>query len=210
MSADLKSNKKLTTDRKVVVFLLGFTLVNGWLIDKKPAVNYLWSNVLKLQLFHRLTWILIERLRAQTDRRWFRSYLLGCFVKCFYFVWSKIIISTSSCQKCLGEGVSIVVPAWWAVSIAKVGIGIATRWRVVDNVNVIAPTESRSIRRAVVYGVGIVRTIHPCLRKFHRCPSWLVYQREKECLGIVSVLAAAGTCWENKKRKMLIEIQTLM
>ena len=209
MSADLKSNKKLTTDRKVVVFLLGFTLVNGWLIDKKPAVNYLWSNVLKLQLFHRLTWILIERLRAQTDRRWFRSYLLGCFVKCFYFVWSKITI-TSSCQKCLGEGVSIVVPAWWAVSMAKVGIGTAASWRVVDNFNVMASSENRSIRRAVVYGVGIARTIHPsCLRKFHRCPSWLVNQREKKCLGIISVLAA-GTCWENKKRKMLIAIQTLM
>ena len=38
MPADLKSNKKLTTDRKAVVFLLGFTLVNGWLIDKKHAV----------------------------------------------------------------------------------------------------------------------------------------------------------------------------
>ena len=33
---------------------------------------------------------------------------------------------TSSCQKCPGEDVIIVVPAWWAVSIAKVGIGIAT------------------------------------------------------------------------------------
>ena len=209
MPADLKSNKKLTTDRKVVVFLLGFTLVNGWLIDKKPAVNYLWSNVLKLQLFHRLTWILIERLRAQTDRRWFRSYLLGCFVKCFYFVWSKIMI-TSSCQKCLGEGVSIVVPARWAVSITKVGMGIATSWRVVDNVNVMAVSENRSQRRAVVYGAAIVVPILPCLRQFHRRPSWLVNQREKKCLGIVSVLAAAGTCWENKKRKMLIEIQTLM
>ena len=210
MPADLKSNKKLTTDRKVVVFLLGFTLVNGWLIDKKPAVNYLWSNVLKLQLFHRLTWILIERLRAQTDRRWFRSYLLGCFVKCFYFVWSKIIISTSSCQKCLGEGVSLVVPAWWAVSMAKVGIGIAASWRVVDNVNVMASSEYRSIRRAVVYGTSVI-TILPCLRKFHRCPSWLVNQREKKCLRIRSIPGAiAVTCWENKKRKMLIEIQTLM
>ena len=210
MPADLKSNKKLTTDRKVVVFLLGFTLVNGWLIDKKPAVNYLWSNVLKLRLFHRLTWILIERLRAQTDRRWFRSYLLGCFVKCFYFVWSKITI-TSSCQKCLGEGVSIVVPAWWAVSPAKVGKGTATRWRIVDNINAMASSESRSIRRAVVYGVGIAVTILPCLRQFHRCPSWLVNQREKKCLGIISPPGAtAGTCWENKKRKMLIEIQTLM
>ena len=207
MPVALKSNKKLTTDKKAVVFLLGFTLVNGCFIDKKHAVNYLWSNIFKLQLFHRLTWILIKRLRAQTDRRWFRSYLLGCFVKCFYFVWSKIII-TSSCQKCLGEGVSIVVPAWWAVSMTKFGKGTAASWRVVDNVNVMAPTESRSMRRAVVCAV---RTILPCLRKFHRCPSWLVNQREKKCLGIVSVPGAtAGTCWENKKRKMLIEIQTLM
>ena len=207
MPTDLKSNKKLTTDRKAVVFLLGFTLVNGWLIDKKHAVNYLWSNIFKLQLFHWLTWILIERLRAQTDRRWFRSYLLGCFVKCFYFVWSKIII-TSSCQKCLGEGVSIVVPAWWAVSITKVGIGIATSWRVVDNVYVIAISESRSIIRAAVCGI-YATTILSCLRQFHRRPSWLVNQREKKCLGIILILAA-GTFWEHKKRKKLIEIQTLM
>ena len=171
-----------------------------------PA-NYLWSIIFKLELFHRLTWILIERLRAQTDRRWFRSYLLGCFVKCFYFVWSKIII-TSSCQKCLGEGVSIVVPARWAVGMAKVGIGTATRWRVVGNDNVMASSENRSIRRAVVYG-EVVRTMLPCLRQFHRRPSWFVNQREKKCLGIISSLAA-GTCWENKKRKKLIEIQTLM
>ena len=209
MPADLKSNKKLTTDRKVVVFLLGFTLVNGWLIDKKPAVNYLWSNIFKLQLFHRLTWILIERLRAQTDRRWFRSYLLGCFVKCFYFVWSKTII-TSSCQKCPGEGVSIVVPAWWAVSMAKVGTGTATGWRVFANANVTVSTENRFERVAVVYGVS-VRTMLPCLRQFHRCPSWFVNQREKKCLGIISPPGATSvTCWENKKRKMLIEIQTLM
>ena len=37
----LKSNKKLTTDKKAVVFVLGFTLVNGCFIDKKHAVNYL-------------------------------------------------------------------------------------------------------------------------------------------------------------------------
>ena len=209
MPVALKSNKKLTTDKKAVVFLLGFTLVNGCFIDKKHAVNYLWSYIFKLQLFHRLTWILIERLRAQTDRRWFRSYLLGCFVKCFYFVWSKMII-TSSYQKCLGEGVFIVVPAWWAVSIAKVGTGTAASWCVVGNVNVTASSESRSIRRAVVYGIS-VRTMLPCLRQFHRCPSWLVNQREKKCLGIISPPGATSvTCWENKKRKMLIEIQTLM
>ena len=122
--------------------------------------------------------------------------VLGCFVKCFYFVWSK---AKSACQKCLGEGASIAVPTWCAVSRAKAGIGIATGWRVVDNVNVMVPTESRSIRRAVVYWIA-QRTICPCLRQFHRCPSWLVHQREKECLGIITILAA-GTCWENKKWK---------
>ena len=127
---------------------------------------------------------------------------LGCLVKCFYVIWNKIII-TSSCQKRSGEGVSRVVPAWWAVSIAKVGIGIATGWRVVGNVNVMASSESRSIRRAVVYGADIVVTIRPCLRQFHRRPSWFVYQREKECLGIISILAAAVTCWENNKWKGL-------
>ena len=120
----------------------------------------------------------------------------GCFVKCFYFVWSKRM---SACQKCLGEGASIAVPTWCAVSLAKVSIGTATGWRVVDNVNVMAATESRSIRRAVVYWIAQI-TIWPCLRQFHRCPSWLVHQREKECLGIIMILAAV-TCWENKKWK---------
>ena len=122
---------------------------------------------------------------------------LGCFVKCFYFVWSK---SISACQKCLSESASIAVPTWCAVSIAKVDIVTATGWRVVGNVNVMAPTESRSIRRAVVYGLSVI-TIQPCLRQFHRRPSWLVNQREKKCLGIISSLAAAGTCWKNKRWK---------
>ena len=124
--------------------------------------------------------------------------LLGCFVKCFYFIWSKMII-TSSCQKCPGVGASIAVPARWAVSMAKVDSGTATGWRVVGNVNVMASSENRSMRRAVVYGTS-ARTMLPCLRQFHRCPSWLVNQREKKCLGIISVLAA-GTFWENKKWK---------
>ena len=118
---------------------------------------------------------------------------LGCFVKCFHFVWCKMII-TSSCQKCVGEGVSIVVSAWWAVSIAKVGIVTAIGWRVVVNGNVMASSENRSMRRAVVYGISAI-TMLPWLRQFHRCPSWLVSQREKECLGIISILAAV-TCWE--------------
>ena len=126
---------------------------------------------------------------------------LGCFVKCFYFIWSKTII-TSSCQKCPGEGASMVVPARWAVSIAKVGIVTATGWRVVDNEYVMASSEYRSIRRAVVYGVGIAVTILPCLRQFHRRPSWFVNQREKKCLGIISPPGAtAVTCWENNKWK---------
>ena len=121
---------------------------------------------------------------------------LGCFVKCFYFVGSKVI---SACQKCLGKGASMAVPTWWAVPPAKVSIGTATGWRVVDNFNVMASTESRSTIRAVVYWIAGI-TICPCLRQFHRCPSWLVHQREKECLGIITILAA-GTCWENKKWK---------
>ena len=121
---------------------------------------------------------------------------LGCFVKCFYFIWSKYII-TSSCQKCPGEGASMVVPVWWAVSMAKVGTGKATRRRIVGNTNVIASSENRSIRLAVVYGSS-VRTMLPCLRQFHRCPSRLVNQREKKCLGIIWIPAAV-TCWENNK-----------
>ena len=125
---------------------------------------------------------------------------LGCFVKCFYFVWSK---SISACQKCPGEGAFIVVPVWWAVSFAKVGKATAIGWRVVDNVNVKASSESRSMRRAVVYGLSLM-TILPCLRQFHRCPSWLVYQRENEGLGIISKRAEnAVTCWENNKWKGL-------
>ena len=120
---------------------------------------------------------------------------LGCLVKCVYFVWSKLI---SACQKCLGKGASMAVPTRCAVSVTKVRIGTATGWRVVDNVNVMASSESRSIRRAVVYGVSVITwTVCSCLRQFHGRPSWLVSQREKECLGIISILAAV-TCWENK------------
>ena len=122
---------------------------------------------------------------------------LGCLVKCFYFIWSKLM---STCQKCPGEGASIAVPVWWAVSMAKVSTGTATGWRVVDNVNVMASSENRSIRQAVVYGKS-VRTILPCLRQFHRCPSRLVYQRENECLGIISS-SAAVTCWENNMKRI--------
>ena len=60
-----------------------------------------------------------------------------------------------------------------------------------------ASSENRSIRRAVVYGIS-VRTIPPCLRQFQRRPTWLVNKREKECLGISSILATV-TCWRNKK-----------
>ena len=127
---------------------------------------------------------------------------LGCFVKCFYFVWSKRI---SACQKCLSEGASIAVPTWWAVSMAKVGIGTATGWRVVANVNVLASSESRSIIQVVVYGISVI-TILPCLRQFHRRPTWLVKQREKKCLGIIS--PPVPSCWENKNWKGWSDAQT--
>ena len=125
----------------------------------------------------------LSRLKLNT-----MPQFLGCFVKCFYFVWSKLI---SACQKCVGA-----VPTRCTVTRTKVSIGTATGWRVVVNVNVMASTESRSIRRAVVYGITVISI----RRKFHRCQSWLVHQREKECLGIIMILAA-GTCWENKKWK---------
>ena len=135
----------------------------------------------------------LSRLKLNT-----MPQFLGCFVKCFYFVWSKII---SACQKCLGEGASIAIPTWWAVSIAKGSIGIATGWRVVGNVNVMASTENRSMRRAGEYRIAVISISPACLRQFHRCPSWFVHQREKECLGIISIVRAAVTCWENKKWK---------
>ena len=121
---------------------------------------------------------------------------LGCFVKCFHCVCSK---SMSACQKSEGGGASIAVPTWWAVSVTKVSVGIAIGWRVVGNAKIMASSKSRSIRRAVVYGIPVISI----RRKFHRCQSWLVNQREKECLGIISILAAV-TCWGNKKWKRKI------
>ena len=88
---------------------------------------------------------------------------------------------TLTVQECIGEGALIAVPTWCAVGMAKVSIGTATGRRVVGNVNVMASTESRSIIGAVVNGIS-VRTILPCLRQFHRRPSWLVNKRENKCL----------------------------
>ena len=48
--------------------------------------------------------------------------ILGCFVKRFYFVWCEIIRITLPMQECVAEAVSIVVPAWCAVSMTKVGV----------------------------------------------------------------------------------------
>ena len=121
---------------------------------------------------------------------------LGCFVKRFYFIWCKMIRITLSLQECVGKEVLIAVPAWWGVSIAKISVGTATGWRVVDNINVMASTKSRSIRRAIVYGITVISIS----RQFHRCPSWFVNQREKKCRWIVSILTAR-TCSEKKKWK---------
>ena len=123
---------------------------------------------------------------------------LGCFVKRFYFVWCKMIRITLPLQECVGEGTSRAVPAWWGVSMAKISIGTTTGWRVVDNFNVMASTKSRSIRRAIVYGMTVISI----RRQFHRCPSWFVNQREKKCRWIVSIPGAtAVTCSEKKKWK---------
>ena len=51
--------------------------------------------------------------------------ILGRFVKRFYFVWREIIRITLSLQECVAKAVSIAVPPWCAVSMTKVGIGIA-------------------------------------------------------------------------------------
>ena len=48
---------------------------------------------------------------------------LVCFVKCFYFVWCEVKVC--SCQECSGECAAVAVPAWWAVSMAKVALRIA-------------------------------------------------------------------------------------
>ena len=104
----------------------------------------------------------------------------------------------------MGKGASVAVPTRWAVSRTKVSKASATGCMVSGNV--MASSERGSITRAVVYGRF---AILPYLRQFHRRPSWLVNEREKKCLGIISI-PAVGTCWENKKRKKLIEIQTLM
>ena len=176
------------------------------LCSRKPGEAQKENNV-KLDITPNLTRQLIIKKNitgecfANQTRRMPR--FLGCFVKCFYLVWCKIIGITLTVQECIGEGASKAVPTWCAVSIARVSRGTATGWRVVANVNVVASTESRSIRRTVVNGIS-VRTILPCLRQFHRCPSWLVNKRENKCLRIISIpLATAITCWEIKKWKGL-------
>lgn len=107
---------------------------------------------------------------------------LGCFVKRFYFVWCKII-RTLSLQERVGKEVSKAVPAWWAVSIARISVGSPTGWRMVGNVNPIASTKSRSKRRAIVYGFFVISI----RRQFHRCPSWFVNQWKQKGFWVVLV-----------------------
>ena len=68
-----------------------------------------------------------------------------------------------------------------------------------------ACSESRSIcmRRAFEYRISVI-IILPCLRQFHRRPSWFVNQREKKCLGIILILAA-GTCCEKIRKETLFK-----
>ena len=121
---------------------------------------------------------------------------LGCFVKRFYFIWCKMIRITLSLQECVGEGACIAGPAWWGVSTAKISIGTTTGWRVVDNINVMASTKSRSIRRAIIYGITVISI----RGQFHRCPSRFVNQREKKCRWIVSIPGATAVTCTGKKR----------
>ena len=113
---------------------------------------------------------------------------LVCFVKCFYFVWCEVKVC--SCQECSGECAAVAVPAWWAVSMAKVALRIAIGWRVVGNVNVMSSSEYRPMRWVRVYRIWSSWTIFPCLRQFNRCPSWSVHQWKQKCFGVVLVLTA--------------------
>ena len=48
----------------------------------------------------------------------------------------------------------MAVPAWWAVSRAKAGIGMVIRFQV--NGNVMASSENRSKRQAIVYACLLI------------------------------------------------------
>ena len=80
-------------------------------------------------------------------------YILGCFVKRFYFVWCEVLCS---CQECSGEPVVVAVPAVrWAVGVAKVAVRMAIGRRVVGNVNVTSTSECRPPVSVKVHGVSI-------------------------------------------------------
>ena len=168
--------KQLTT---IVLDVLGFLIIKRFdLYILMTASSY-----------HRLA--LWKKLNGED-----KLIFLSCLVKYFYFVWCKIII-ISSCEKGLGEGVSIAVPVRWTVSITKVGTATATGWRVVRNEKVMASSENRSVSRAMTVNSRLVISI---LRQFYRCPSWLVHQREKECLWVIMITTTHGTCWESMKK----------
>ena len=108
----------------------------------------------------------------------------GCFVKCFYFVWSELVWS---CQECLGEGAAVAVSSRWAVGMAKVAVRTGCGWGVAGNVNVMSCSECRPIWCATVNGICSIWTIPPSLRQFNRCPSWFVNQWKQKGFWVVLV-----------------------
>ena len=108
-------------------------------------------------------------------------HFLSCFVESFYFIRLEVI---SSRQECMCEGAAIAVSTRESVGVTKVCVWVSIWWRVVRYVNIMTTPESRSIRGAAVCGVPII-TILSCMSKFHRRPSWLVYQRKQESFRIV-------------------------
>ena len=127
----------------------------------------------------------------------------GCFVKCFYFVWSEIVWS---CQERLGEGGAVAVSSRWAVGMAKVAVRIGIWWGVVGNVNVMSISKCRPIRWPAVYGICSSWTVFPSLRQFNRCPSWLVYQWKQK--GFWVVLVPTSWIYEEKRNWKQVSFMT--
>ena len=127
----------------------------------------------------------------------------GCFVKCFYFVWSEIVWS---CQERLGEGGAVAVSSRWAVGMAKVAVRIGIWWGVVGNVNVMSISKCRPIRWPAVYGICSSWTVFPSLRQFNRCPSWLVYQWKQK--GFWVVLVPTSGIYEEKRNWKQVSFMT--
>ena len=108
---------------------------------------------------------------------WFDMFLSSSFIKYFNFIRLKIV---TSCQEWFGEGAAMTVTRWWTVGVSKVCVRVCVGWGVAGNVNIVSVTKCGSTVVTTVYGIRIIRAVHPCLRQFHRCPAWLVNQWEQK------------------------------